>query len=105
MTYSHAGNNKEDDDRYLRIKFKKYAEQAWDEKGNQIKGQISLSKKGAQKFAAEVLQNWKGLTKEENESYIAQNFENIWSNNVSSAKKDMGMLNLEQACKFMGELN
>lgn len=70
LTYTHASNNKDDDDRYLRIMFKKYAEQAWDEKGHQIEGKKALSKKGAQKFATEVLANWKKLTAEENESYI-----------------------------------
>ena len=105
MTYTHASNSKEDDDRYLRIMFKKYAEQAWDEKGHQIEGKKALSKKGAMKFASEVLASWKKLTQEENESYIQQNFDNIWSKFDTSPKKDMGMLNMETATKFMMELN
>ena len=40
-----------------------------------IKDAKVLSKKGALKFSKEILENWKKLTSEENESYLQQNFE------------------------------
>lgn len=105
LTYTHSSNNKDDDERYLRILFKKYAEQAWDEKGHQIEGKKALSKKGAKKFATEILSSWQKLSAEENESYIQQNFDQTWSKFDSSPSKDTGMLNMETATKFMMELN
>ena len=93
LAYSHAANNKEEDQRYLQIMFRKYAEQAWDQKGHKLEGQMNLTKKGARKLAHEVLQNWKGLTNEENDSYIAQNFDSIWSK-FDNANKG-GVLNQE----------
>ena len=50
--------------------FNKFAEQAWDEKGNPIQGKLLLSKKGARKYATEVLAKWDKLDPEETESYI-----------------------------------
>ena len=52
------------------MQFNKCAEQAWDEKGNMIKDQKVLSKKGAKKFSHIVLANWKKFNDEENDSYL-----------------------------------
>ena len=53
-----------------------------------------LSKKGAVKFSREVLKSWKKLTTEENESWINQNFDEIWGK-YDPSEQGMGMLNLE----------
>ena len=87
MAYSHAAGSKEEDNRYLKIMFTKYSEQSWDEKGNPIAGQFVLSKQGARKFASEVLAKWLNLNSEEDESYLQQNFDNIWAQNNG---KDVG---------------
>ena len=44
-----------------------------------IKDTKVLSKKGALKLSKDILKTWKNLTDEENESYIQQNFEQIWN--------------------------
>lgn len=76
--YNHVGASKEDDDRFLKLTFLRYAEQAWDDKGQPLKDTKVLSKKSAEKFSRDVLSNWKKLTSEENESYLQQNFESIF---------------------------
>jgi len=55
LGYNHELQNQEDDNRYLKVKFNKLAEQAWDVKGNMIKDQKSLSKIGAKKYAHDIL--------------------------------------------------
>ena len=84
--------------------YSKFAEQAWNDKGKKIEGKYVLGKKSARNFAKEVLANWKGLTPEENESYLAQNFDTIWAQYDNSPKKESGMLTFEQAAKFMADL-
>ena len=74
LSYNHDLQNAEDDARYVKIQFNKFAEQAWDEKGNMIKDQKVLSQKGARKFSQTILANWKKFSNEENESYLQQNF-------------------------------
>tara|TARA_B110000305_G_C19114007_1_gene481094 strand:+ start:274 stop:582 length:309 start_codon:yes stop_codon:yes gene_type:complete len=69
-TYSHAANNSEDDERYIKTIFNKFAEQAWDQSGKPIKDKKALSKRGATKFSKEVLENWKKLAADEIDSYI-----------------------------------
>ena len=69
-TYNHDINNNEEDSRYTKIVFNKYSEQAWGNDGNPIADSKVLSKRGARKFSKEILQNWKKLTAEENESWI-----------------------------------
>ena len=63
----------------MQVLFAKYSEQAWDSKGQMIKDTKVLSKKGALKLSKDILNTWKNLTDEENESYIQQNFEQIWN--------------------------
>ena len=58
--YNHK-TNPEDDERYVKIKFGKFSEQAWDDKGKQIEGKKVLSKKGTIKFSKEILENWNKL--------------------------------------------
>ena len=70
MAYSHQAGDKEEDKKFLQIKFNKFAEQSWDEKGNKIPGKVTLTKNKAKKFAGEVLENWLNLSAEENESYL-----------------------------------
>ena len=70
LCYNHELQNQEDDKRFIKVQYNKYAEQAWDEKGNMIKDQKALSKKGARKFSHDILANWKKFNDEENESYL-----------------------------------
>lgn len=84
--------------------FNKFAEQAWDEKGNMIKDQKVLSKKGARKFSHDVLANWKKFSNEENESYLQQNFDEIWNKSNKTGTSDTGFMNLDQADKFIADL-
>ena len=60
-TYNHASSEtySEDDERYIKIEYNKDAEQAWDDSGKPIKDKKVLSKKGAKKFAHEILATWK----------------------------------------------
>ena len=55
LGYNHELQNSEDDKRYLKVQFNKFAEQAWDEKGNMIKDKKALSKRGDKKFSHDVL--------------------------------------------------
>lgn len=101
LTYNHAQNNQDDDHRYIKVQFGKFAEQAWDEKGNMLKDQKVLSRKGTMKFAHTVLANWKKFTNEENDSYIQQNFDEIWNKCEKTGSSETGNLNLAQAEKFI----
>ena len=76
-TYQHETSS-EDDTRFIRMMFNKYSEQAWDKSGQPIKDAKVLSKKGATKFAKEVIGNWQKLSSEENESYMQQNLDSSW---------------------------
>ena len=103
-TYTHANSDtySEDDERYLKLVYNKDAEQAWDDSGKPIKDKKVLSKKGAKKFAQEILATWKKMNQEETESYIEQNFDNIWGNYCQQDKG--GMIDLTQANLFIKEL-
>lgn len=104
LGYNHDMQNQEDDKRYLKIQFNKFAEQAWDEKGNMLKNQKALSKHGARKFSHDVLANWKKFSNEENDSYLQQNFDEIWNKSVKTGGTDTGSMNMEQAEKFVLDL-
>ena len=72
-TYNHVSSSEslsEDDERYLKLVYNKNAEQAWGDDGKQIKDKKVLSKKGANKFAKEVLATWKKFNQEETDSYL-----------------------------------
>ena len=71
-TYNHVNNDNfsEDDERYIKLVYNKDAEQAWGDDGKPIKDKKVLSKKGANKFAKEVLATWKKFNQEETDSYI-----------------------------------
>ena len=71
-TYNHVNSDtfSEDDDRYIKLVYNKDAEQAWDDSGQPIKDKKVLSKKGANKFAKEILATWKKFNQEETDSYI-----------------------------------
>ena len=93
-TYSHATdatNYSEDDERYIKMIFQKFAEQAWDDKGNPIPDKKVLSQKSTKKFAKIILAQWKQLDDEANDSYIEQNFDDTWN---KFAKEQVG--NLDQ---------
>jgi len=45
-----------------------------------------LSKKGTTKVSKEVLKNWKKLDSDEIDSWITQNFEDIWAKYDSSGE-------------------
>ena len=103
-TYNHVGNDSynDDDERYIKLIYNKFSEQAWDDNGKPIKDKKVLSKKGTKKFASEILATWKKFSQEETDSYIEQNFDNIWGN---YSKKDVGgMIDLSQASAFIKEL-
>ena len=104
LAYNHDTQNQEDDKRYIKVQFNKCAEQAWDEKGNMIKDQKVLSKKGAKKFSHIVLANWKKFNDEENDSYLQQNFDEIWNKSNKTGSSDTGFMNLPQAEKFIEDL-
>ena len=87
--YNHDSATDEDNERYLRTLFNRLGEQAWDEKGNKIDGVKVLTPKETKKFAMQVLANWKRLTPEENESYIEQNYEEIYSKQEFDRKVGM----------------
>jgi hypothetical protein len=72
-TYNHdetATTYNDEDERYIKMEFLKFAEQAWDNKGNQIPESKVLSSKSTKKFSKEILANWKKLDDESNESYL-----------------------------------
>ena len=87
--YNHNLATKDEDNLYLKFKFNQYAEQAWSQKGEPIQGMKVLSEKNCVKFAQDVLAKWKKLTKEENDSYIEQNFKEIFSK--QHVDKKLGM--------------
>ena len=87
--YNHASATDEDNERYLHTLFNKMGEQAWDEKGNKLDGVKVLTPKETKKFAMQVLADWKRLTPEENDSYIEQNFDEIY--NRQEFDKKIGM--------------
>ena len=62
-----------------------------------IKDQKALSKRGAKKFSHDVLSNWKKFSNEENESYLQQNFEEIWNKSIKTGANETGFMNLDQA--------
>ena len=81
-TYNHpvdATTYTEDDERYIKMTFQKYAEQAWDDKGNPIPEKKVLSQKSTKKFSKIILAQWKQLDEESNDSYIEQNFDDTWT--------------------------
>ena len=72
-TYTHVpevASYNEDDERYIKMIFLKFAEQAWDDKGNPIADQKVLSQKTTKKFSKIILGQWKKLDEESNDSYI-----------------------------------
>lgn len=69
-----------------------------------IKDSKVLSKSGSRKFARTVLANWKKFSNEENDSYLQQNFDDIWNKCDKTGSSETGNLNLEQAEKFMTDL-
>ena len=104
-TYNHVSSSDtytDDDERYIRLVFNKSSEQAWDDSGKPIKDKKVLSKKGAKKFAHEILATWKKFSQEETDSYIEQNFDNIWGNYCKEDKG--GNIDLSQAAPFIKEL-
>ena len=68
--YNHASASEEDNKKYLKLVFNKFAEQAWDQSGHPIENVKVLTKKNLIRFSEDVLANWKKLTPEENDSYI-----------------------------------
>ena len=69
-----------------------------------IKDQKVLSKNSALKFAHAVLGNWKKFSQEENDSYLQQNFEEIWNKCDKTGSTETGFLGLSQAEKFIQDL-
>lgn len=70
LTYNHDQNIQDEDNRFVEVVYKKFAEQAWDTNGKPIPNLKVLSQTGAKKFSKEVLANWKKLSQEENDSWI-----------------------------------